>query len=223
LSDWFSKTRDLLLVTKPIPYIRIGRGYVSKANIGIDNALTLTYTSDEGVIESVIKDFPNCDYTRFQQSTRAITREKVFAKWLKEDVENDSEYCKVKRECAIVAGMNIVSLLSPYKNTSPKSLLRLFRPEPFYFAKTTTRSIEIYKVPSKNEFTSPVIIKNIEAKIPQHQLNIHTTLENTQSKKFVEFRSELRYSHGQFNGTPEAKFYIANGDMTAFYDKLYPK
>ena len=151
-----------------------------------------------------------------------LTREKVFSKWLKEVVENEPEYLNSKRECALAAGEQIEQTLHPYINTSPTSLLRLYRDEEYFYAKTTAYSVEIYHIPSKDKCNIPLIIRDIKAKVPQHQLNIHTTIENTNTHQVFEFRSELRYSHGQFNGTPEAKFYIASGEMTALYEKLYP-
>jgi hypothetical protein len=222
LNQWFKKTRDLLLKFGPPPYCTGGRGYVSSVDMEKDGTLKLSYSTPFENSQSLVADFANCDYYRFQKSTTSTTREKVFSKWLKETVESHNEYINAKRKCAVAAGEKIVQLLSPYINTSPKSLLRLFRKEEYYYAKTTSSGVEIYQVPSKDNFTSPVVIKNIEAKVPAHQLNIHTTMENKDTGKIIEFRNELRYSHGQFNGTPEAKFYIASGDITAFYKKLYP-
>jgi hypothetical protein len=121
----------------------------------------------------------------------------------------------------MTAGENIERLLAPYVGTSPSSLLRLYRSEEYYYAKTTVHGVEIYLVPSKANSNVPIVIKGIQAKVPQHQLNIHTLIENKDTGKVIEFRNELRYSHGQFNGTPEAKFYLASGDMTVLYKKIY--
>jgi hypothetical protein len=222
LTKWFETTRDLLLICDDLPYLTKGQGYEASADLEENGTLCLSYFGQADNVKSRISDFANCDYYRFEKSTTSKTREKVFSKWLKETVENLNEYKVAKKACAMEAGERIVQLLSPYINTSPTSMLRLFRDEEYYYAKTTSHGVEIYHVTSKEKFTSPIIIKNITAKVPEHQLNIHTTLENQETHKTIEFRSELRYSHGQFNGTPEAKFYIASGDITAFYKRIFP-
>ena len=57
--------------------------------------------------------------------------------------------------------------------------------------------------------------------MPDSQLNIFTEIKNTQNNKSLLFRNELRYSHGQFNGTPEAKLYHkSGGDLSIMYDVL---
>jgi len=57
--------------------------------------------------------------------------------------------------------------------------------------------------------------------VPDSQLNIFTEIKNTQNNKSLLFRNELRYSHGQFNGTPEAKLYHkSGGDLSIMYDVL---
>lgn len=56
--------------------------------------------------------------------------------------------------------------------------------------------------------------------MPKSQLNIYTTIENIETKSKLVVRNELRYSHGQFNGTPEAKMYIDNGSLLIAYDEV---
>jgi hypothetical protein len=81
--------------------------------------------------------------------------------------------------------------------------------------------VEIYLVPSKRDFEEETFIKDISFKVPAHQLNIYTIIQNKNTKQEIEFRNELRYSHGQFNGTPEAKFYISKGDMATLYRPIF--
>lgn len=222
---WFEKTRDLLLEVGPIPsHTIVGKEYKSHVHLDKDGTLSLIFHRGGVQNRSVIKDFPNCDYRRFQQATNSTTREKVFSKWLKEKVENEPEYEEAKRTCSVAAGEKILHLLRPHINTSTSSLYRLFRleDEEYYYAKSTSDTTEIYEVPTVQDCKSILIIKDIKSIVPKHQLNIHTVIENTETHKQIEFRNELRYSHGQFNGTPEAKFYIANGDMTVVYRQVYP-
>lgn len=57
--------------------------------------------------------------------------------------------------------------------------------------------------------------------VPGSQLNIITTFKNKSTGKILEFRNECRFSHGQFNGTPEAKMYVAkNTSLTNLYETL---
>jgi len=221
---WFKKTRDLLIKEGPLPYTYQGTGYTSHAVMVDGKTLVLQYDKGANSSRSLIKNFPTADYDTFSKSTTSTTREKVFSKWIKANVERNKEYLQYKLECANKAGEALIQILKPYINTSPDSLSRLFRigNEEYYYAKTTSKITEIYKVPDKKNFKDNVHIKDISYKVPSHQLNIHTVIENKDTKKQIEFRNELRYSHGQFNGTPEAKFYIvAQQDITTLYKRLF--
>ncbi len=108
------------------------------------------------------------------------------------------------------------------KNPSPQSLYNLFRinKESYYYAKTTNSTIEVYKIPSQANFLSKIKISNISSKVPASQLNLYTTIENTETSKKLIVRNELRYSHGQLNGTPEAKMYLSEGTLLIAYEEV---
>jgi len=221
---WFHKTRDLLIKYGPLPYPYRGSGYTSNVTLLEGKNLILQYDKGGNSERSIIYNFPSADYDTFFKSTTSTTREKVFSKWIKANVERNKEYLQYKLDCANKAGEALIQILRPFVNTSPDSLSRLFRigSEEYYYAKTTSKITEIYKVPDKKSFKDNVHIKDISYKVPSHQLNIHTIIENRDTMKQIEFRNELRYSHGQFNGTPEAKFYIvAQQDITTLYKKLF--
>ena len=99
------------------------------------------------------------------------------------------------------------------------SLFRIEKQE-YYYAKTTNKTIEVYKIPSQSEFKTKVDITNIRSSVPKSQLNIFTTIENIKTNEKLVVRNELRYSHGQFNGTPEAKMYIDSGSLLIAYEKV---
>lgn len=61
----------------------------------------------------------------------------------------------------------------------------------------------------------------IDYEVPESQLNIITTIENTETGDILQLRNELRYSHGQFNGIPEAKLYIHNSLNQESLSKIY--
>jgi hypothetical protein len=96
----------------------------------------------------------------------------------------------------------------------------------YYYAKTNDSKQEIYKVPSEKEFNSIIKISKIDYEVPKSQLNIITTIENTETGDILQLRNELRYSHGQFNGIPEAKLYIHNSlnqeSLSKIYKPIYP-
>lgn len=222
--DWFNVTRDLLIELGPNPFEYETKKYFSKAKINSENTLLLSYIEEnKKVYESIISYFKECDYEKFCKNTISKTREKGFSKWLKEKVEKQDIYQQTKYKCAVTAGENLVTLLKPHIQTSPDSLPRLFRVEneQYYYAKSTSNITEIYLVPNINEFKKKILIKDICYKVPESQLNIHTTIQNTENDHIIEFRNELRYSHGQFNGTPEAKFYISEGSLNTIYELIY--
>jgi hypothetical protein len=225
LEDWFKTTRDLLIKIGPSRFEYRGGGYTSLGQLEDGKTLRLFYQQGRTRTESIIRNFDSSGYDAFQRQTTSMTREKVFSKWIKERIEHNSIYLKSKKVCALMAGARLVTLLKPYIKTSPPSLNRLFRidKEEYYYAKSTFNETFVYQVPKLNEFRNQIFIKNIEMSVPKHQLNIYTTIQNKETDKQLVFRNELRYSHGQFNGTPEAKFYIAQGDITTLYKRLFSK
>ena len=78
----------------------------------------------------------------------------------------------------------------------------------------------MYEVPSKDKFSENTFIEKIRFSVPNSQLNFHTTIRNKINNKSITFRNEIRYSHGQLNGTPEAKFYIDSGELLTIYNKV---
>ena len=98
--------------------------------------------------------------------------------------------------------------------------LRIHKKE-YYYAKTTQAGIEIYKVPSLSSFENSIIIESIKPSVPDKQANILTTIKNTKTGGTLVLRNECRFSHGQFNGTPEAKLYYENkGSLLVIYETI---
>jgi hypothetical protein len=90
----------------------------------------------------------------------------------------------------------------------------------YYFVKNSGK-VEIFKVPSMAAAVRIVRISEIRPSVPKSQLNIITNIENSRTGKVLTIRNELRFSHGQFNGTPEAKMYYENGgSLEVIYDPV---
>jgi hypothetical protein len=185
------------------------KGYESSINKESDEVI-FNYN------DNIIKLNLNCNLEQFENKTNSVIREKVFAKWINQYLKNNQQYEISKKNCAEVAGKNLVNFLNQNKSftqTNLKQLLQIL-PKTYYFAKTTQQHQFIYKVPSSPEFNSLINIKNINYSVPRSQLNVITEIENKSTGNILTLRNELRYSHGQFNGTPEAKMYYDEGNST---------
>lgn len=164
----------------------------------------------------------DCSVENFESQTNSEIREQVFAKWINQYLKNDQDYIKIKQKCAEVAGKNLVNFLTKNKSTTQKNLRKLLQisSTTYYFAKTTKQEQLIYKVLSTNDFSDLISIKSINYSVPRSQLNILTEIENKNTQEVLTLRNELRYSHGQFNGVPEAKMYY-NGERTTGLEVFY--
>lgn len=181
-----------------------------------DNSILMQYNNVSKELP-LIKDIGIKKYTEL---TSNVIREKVFSKWLKSNLEKDSKYLELKRECSIKAGENLIAYLK--KNINPvndnlKRLLRIYS-ETYYYAKTTKKGVSFFKIPNTKEFSDIISIEDISYSVPTSQLNIITRLENKLTGHKLTLRNEVRFSHGQFNGTPEAKmYYDKNSDLATIY------
>lgn len=157
----------------------------------------------------------------FMHYTNGIIREKIFAKWISENLQNNQDYLKLKKLCSEKAGENVCKLIRD--NLNPVKLKRLLqiRDKEYYYAKSTSEKILVFKVPNTRDFENEIIIESISFNVPKSQLNIETTLKNLITNKTFKIRNECRFSHGQFNGTPEAKmYYERNGDLSTIYTNI---
>jgi hypothetical protein len=215
LCDWYETTRDLLISHGPDKFRHNGSGYISEGTL-LNDILSLKINTSK----STINNFSRSTYAEFMAKTNSKTREKVFSKWINEKVKQSPIYIKSKSECSQAAGDDLVKNYKKYIGTSNNKLLRLFRIHdfPYFYCKTTASSVDIYEVPSIRESLDKIVINNFYCQVPDSQLNIFTEILNKQNNKSLLFRNELRYSHGQFNGTPEAKLYHTRGsDLSAMY------
>lgn len=221
LDNWFKITRNRMIEILKIQSFETVDS--SSKNIKLAYSGDYLYLFYNG-IELKIRDFGNCDYTRFKTETSSKLREKVFSKFINNKLSADFEYIAAKKICAEKAGEKLVEYLKSNitENPSPHSLFNLFRiiNKSYYYAKTTNTLIEVYKIPSQEEFSSKIKITDIRFEVPDSQLNLYTTIENIETNEKLVVRNELRYSHGQLNGTPEAKMYISQGTLLIAYKEI---
>lgn len=153
--------------------------------------------------------------------TSSILREKTFSKWIKNVLVNDEEYKSLKKACSRKAGREVCNLIT--NNYSPDYIYRFFQiyEKEYYYAKTTHYETTVLKVPSRDSFSSIIKLERCRFEVPLSQLNIYSTFINTQTGNKLEFRNECRFSHGQFNGIPEAKMYVArNTSLADLYETI---
>ncbi|MCD7779130.1 MAG: hypothetical protein LUH05_00460, partial [Candidatus Gastranaerophilales bacterium] len=219
--NWFNTTCICLLNDGPENFCVQRDGRYKAEGIIEGNGMFLCYNNVESIHFENIR---NLNYKEFESKTNSHLREYAFSKWIKVLVENNIKYINSKKLCAEAAGKNIEKLVKKCENTCPISLMRFFRIEEkeYYYAKTTNHSLEIYKVPSLSEACKNIVIESIWTEVPKSQLNFYTKIKNLLNGCEIVFRNELRYSHGQFNGTPEAKCYIdrKNCDLTTMYEQI---
>lgn len=164
----------------------------------------------------------NCSLAIYENNTTAKTREKVFAKFINKCLYSNDAYITSKKECAIVASEALASELNTNLNYGAglPRFLRIYNSE-YYYAKTTTNSVNVFRVPSTKDFGDSIRIESIKACVPNTQANILTTIVNVNTGRRLVLRNECRFSHGQFNGTPEAKMYYENGgSLLTIYDPI---
>lgn len=185
------------------------------------NLIKLEFFQNEKLVTQSILPH-NCELTCFEANTNSKTREQVFSKFIRQNLENNSNYNNSKKTCAIAATEALASELIHNLNYDAglPRFLRIHEHE-YYYAKTTTSKVEIFKVPNISSFGNDIIIESIKSYVPKKQANILTTIKNRKTGKKLILRNECRFSHGQFNGTPEAKmYYESGGSLEVIYEKI---
>jgi hypothetical protein len=163
-----------------------------------------------------------CTLKDFEDNTSAKTREQVFSKYINLNLENNESYNNTKKACAIAATTALAKELNSNLNYNAglPRFLRIHESE-YYYAKTTSAGVEIFKVPSLAAFGNDIVIESVESYVPDKQANILTTIKNNKTGCTLVLRNECRFGHGQFNGTPEAKMYYQRGEsLDIIYERL---
>ncbi len=163
-----------------------------------------------------------CRLVDFENNTSSKTREKVFSKFINQNLDKNMKYNEAKKACAVSETKKLAMELNSNLNYNAglPRFLRIHKFE-YYYAKTTTSGIEIFKVPSLANFQNNIKIESIKSSVPDKQANILTTIINKKTGNKLVLRNECRFSHGQFNGTPEAKMYYEHGgSLEVIYEKI---
>lgn len=221
---WFSVTWKELLNTLSDNSNIWSYNNTSKNKTGIitmhNNEVKLEYLLNDNLEASSVLP-SKCRLEDFEKLTSSKTREEVFSKFIKLKLDKNENYNKAKRNCAIAASNALAIELKNNLNYNAglPRFLRIHNCE-YYYAKTTTSGTEIFKVPSLESFKNDIVIESIESSVPDKQANILTTIKNIKTGKTLILRNECRFSHGQFNGTPEAKMYYEHGgSLEVIYGK----
>lgn len=223
--EWFSITWNELLDylnknDNTWCYINTEKKKQSVIKIVENEVVLMYYHNGKEVANSILP--LKCKLLNFEKNTTSNLREQVFAKFINLNLKNNKKYNDAKIVCAKKASDSLAKELNSnlnYNSGLPR-FLRIHNKEYFY-AKTTSAGIEIFKVPSINDFGDVIYIDSIKSSVPNKQANILTTIVNRKTNKKLVLRNECRFSHGQFNGTPEAKmYYEQGGSLEVIYEKI---
>lgn len=185
------------------------------------NTVKLEYFQNNKLIATSILP-KDCLLSDFESNTSPKVREQVFSKFINMNLDNNSSYNTAKKACAIAATTALARELNSNLNYNAglPRFLRIHNYE-YYYAKTTKGDVKILKVPSITSFGNDIVIESIESSVPDKQANILTTIKNKKTGQTLVLRNECRFSHGQFNGTPEAKMYYEHGgSLEVIYEKI---
>ena len=114
----------------------------------------------------------------------------------------------LKKRCSEIAGKTVCDLIKANNNSAGLMRLLQIRDNSYYYAKISDSKVSLMYVPSSKEFKEIISVSSVDYIVPSSQLNIITTIHNTKNNNDLKLRNECRFSHGQFNGTPEAKMYF---------------
>jgi hypothetical protein len=213
--EWFSVTWNELLSVLNNNNGIWGYNNTTKHKSGVitldGDRVKLEYYQNNTLVAS--SNLPiSCSLSDYEQGTSAKTREEVFSKFINRTLDNNAAYNSAQKKCAIAATEALAKELTTNLNYNAglPRFLRIHEKE-YYYAKTTSSGIDIFRVPSLEAFKNDIVIESIQSSVPQKQANILTTIKNKKTGRTLVLRNECRFSHGQFNGTPEAKMYYEHG------------
>ncbi|MFM1524455.1 MULTISPECIES: hypothetical protein [Helcococcus] len=153
-NEWFNTTWNILveyLVLNKIWTYDDSQRYKTSIRLNGDK-VHFNYSLRDGS-KSINKFLDkNSDYSDFEKNTISLIREHAFSKFINKVASKEDEYNNTKRECALIATQNLSSYLMDnlkYEETLAR-FLRIHEKE-YYYAKTTSRGVEIYKVPSRDK------------------------------------------------------------------------
>lgn len=220
---WFEATLEAMFQSLPVGKTMAvsddDRSYTSSIKRLDNDQIELTYKENKLENKAVLKR--GVSLPEFEKITNPLIREKAFAKYINKHLSNNEAYLEAKRVCSDTAGKNLLAFIKKF--LTPANLARLFRlsEATYYYAKVVDKKAQIYQVPTISEFKNNFEVKDVSYSVPKSQLNLHTVIRSSSGQE-ISFRNEIRFSHGQFNGTPEAKMYLERGSvLETIYKKVY--
>lgn len=204
-NDWFFYTWNLLIeyLKQNLTWVLDEKNNHSEIKM-LDKCIVLSFNGISSIIPIKISTV-----SEYMQKTVSLTREKVFSKWINKEISRDTNYLRAKKICSETAGKYVSEIIQ--KGYNPINVYDFFQiiNQEYYYAKTTSSETIILRVPSQQNFKAVIEFIGCRYEVPGSQLNIISTFRNKKTMKVLEFRNECRFSHGQFNGTPEAKMYAS--------------
>ena len=174
----------------------------------------------EAKCEARLPDSDDVTLNDFKEQTTSDIREHVFSKWIKQELQGRDDYEEIKKKCSLAAGKAFTEFITKHIKNDNVALLKFLRLcDCEYFLVKNSGEVEIFRVPSIATAAQALRVSEIRSSVPESQLNIITTIENSRTGKALTIRNELRFSHGQFNGTPEAKMYYGS-PLEVVYDPV---
>ena len=220
---WFKATLEVMFQSLPLgKTVTVSdndRNYSSSVTCLDNTQIELVYT--EGGLENKAVLKRGVSLLEFEKTTNSLLREKAFAKYINKHLSDNEDYLETKRVCSDTAGKNLLAFVKKF--LTPANLARMFRLSEvtYYYAKVVSKKAQIYQVPTISEFRNNFTVKDVSYSVPRSQLNLYTVIRSSSGQE-ISFRNEIRFSHGQFNGTPEAKMYLERGSvLETIYKKVY--
>jgi len=196
------------------------KGKYASSIILVNNNVKMTYESKTHK-QTVFLPL-KCDLYDYEKNTSSILREKVFSKWINSNAVRDNGYLNKKKICSIRATENLSRHLK--NNLKPdEGLYRMLGmyDKPYIYAKVLNEEVSLFRVPSFDEIDDVLIIESITPLVPKTQANLLINVLNKTNNCTITLRSEIRFSHGQFNGIPEAKLYFqSDSSLEVIYSEV---
>lgn len=163
------------------------------------------------------------DEDLFNKSINNDIVEHTFSKWISESLKKDDGYIKLKKQCSEKAGENLRDYIINNKKFNKENILGILQiyNQNYYYGKCINNNPKIFLVPTITEVD--IDIKDITVEVPKSQLNVNIIFNiiviSDGKANEIKMHVECRYSHGQFNGIPEAKIYCKD-DLNKLFNEL---
>lgn len=173
----------------------------------------------------VAVDLANTESLTYEEFKALPTNRRRQVKREIQEIKKHPQYIASAKNCALVAGDKITESLNSFLEEDNVDFASIFNinKQGYYLGKTGNQRVapKLYKIPSRREFEERNLeVVRLYTSVPKNQLNIRTEITNTENGLKITLNNEVRYSHGPFWGTPEAKRYHYEGSLGVAYEVL---